>query len=307
MAIAVLTLSAAGGIPGSYRQPMGRNYSQPTIKTLFAEASRCAYPGCPTPLVFHDRGAATAIADIAHIRSESPNGPRHDPSFHGDLNSHENLLLLCGQHHRPIDRHESLYTVDELLEWKATQVAVAGAGTQISDADARSYSRLTDSERDSLAQVARLAERLKIVAETAAERFASIRSGYEQERAQMVSRMGPVYEIDNDDARSSTPIPASQYRMPAIEEERWRTRLSEEAGQRASEAETVIGELRESLAVLRMQSPGLTEHIDAVAAAATACASAVADASSERVSRDLDATVRSLWEVANGERDRATG
>ena len=54
---------------------MGRNYTNPTIKTLFGEASTCAYPGCNEPLIFRDRGKATAIAEIAHIRSETPAGP----------------------------------------------------------------------------------------------------------------------------------------------------------------------------------------------------------------------------------------
>jgi hypothetical protein len=68
---------------------MGRNYTLPAIKTLFGEASRCAYPGCSEPLIFRDRGRATAIAEIAHIRSESPNGPRHDPDYDGDINGPE--------------------------------------------------------------------------------------------------------------------------------------------------------------------------------------------------------------------------
>lgn len=41
-----------------------------TIKTLFTEASACAYPGCDEPLIFHDRGKTTVVAEIVHIRSE---------------------------------------------------------------------------------------------------------------------------------------------------------------------------------------------------------------------------------------------
>ena len=75
---------------------MGRNYSDPTIKTLFAEASGCAWPGCERALILWDRGANTVVVQIADIRSEKLHGPRHDPAFRGDLDGPDNLLLLCG-------------------------------------------------------------------------------------------------------------------------------------------------------------------------------------------------------------------
>ena len=75
---------------------MPRSYTIPTIKALFGQARACAYPGCGAPLVFEDRGVTTTVAEIAHIRSASPGGPRHDPSYNGDLDGPENLLLLCG-------------------------------------------------------------------------------------------------------------------------------------------------------------------------------------------------------------------
>jgi hypothetical protein len=46
-----------------------------TIKTLFGEASSCAYPGCDERLIFRARGAVTVVAEIAHIRSEKRDGP----------------------------------------------------------------------------------------------------------------------------------------------------------------------------------------------------------------------------------------
>ncbi|MFE0582316.1 hypothetical protein [Streptomyces sp. NPDC058874] len=109
-------------------------YKELTIKLLFGGASTCAYPGCKTELLFRDRDQTTVIVEIAHIRSEKPNGPRHDPMYPKDLlNTFENLLLLCGVHHAPVDRHESSYTVEELLEWKAAQVAQAGTPLSASD------------------------------------------------------------------------------------------------------------------------------------------------------------------------------
>lgn len=106
---------------------MGRSYSEKTIKLLFGSASRCAYPECLEPLVFKDRGHLTVVAQVAHIRSEKPNGPRYDSNYDPALlNSFENLLLLCGKHHPAVDQHESVYAVEELEEWKAAQTAQTG-------------------------------------------------------------------------------------------------------------------------------------------------------------------------------------
>ncbi|MEU2131457.1 hypothetical protein [Streptomyces sp. NPDC018352] len=106
---------------------MGRSYSEKTIKLLFGSASRCAYPECAEPLVFKDRGRLTVVAQVAHIRSEKLNGPRHDPDYdEALLDSFENLLVLCGKHHLPVDQHESIYSVEELEDWKAIQTAQTG-------------------------------------------------------------------------------------------------------------------------------------------------------------------------------------
>jgi hypothetical protein len=104
---------------------VARSYSHQTIKLLFARARECAYPGCGERLVLEHRGRLTVVAEIAHIRSEKPDGPRYDPTYPASLiNDEQNLLLLCGKHHKPVDDHESAYPVDELLDWKRTQVAV---------------------------------------------------------------------------------------------------------------------------------------------------------------------------------------
>ncbi|USX55629.1 HNH endonuclease [Lentzea sp. HUAS12] len=102
---------------------MARTYAEKTIKLLFGAARRCAFPGCDVALVFEDRGLLTVVAEIAHIRSEKARGPRYDSTYPSKLiNSPENLLLLCGPHHKPVDDHASAYPVDELLSWKARQV-----------------------------------------------------------------------------------------------------------------------------------------------------------------------------------------
>ena len=81
-------------------------------------------------------------------------------TFNGDIDGPENPLLLCGKHHRPVDRHESVYLVDELLEWKAQQRANAGTGTPLSDTEAKFFTRLSQEERTALASIARVAQRV---------------------------------------------------------------------------------------------------------------------------------------------------
>ena len=116
---------------------VGHSYSEPILKLLFATARTCAYPTCQTQLVFVDesRGVREIAVQIAHIRSEKSNGPRHDPSYPVDrLNSFENLLLLCGVHHHPVDRNESKYTIADLTEWKEAQLK-SGGGFQLEDSE----------------------------------------------------------------------------------------------------------------------------------------------------------------------------
>ncbi|MCX2950196.1 HNH endonuclease signature motif containing protein [Lentzea sp. NEAU-D7] len=110
---------------------MGRTYQERTLKILFGRANRCAYPGCGQQLIFEDRGRVSVVAQIAHIRSESFKGPRHVPGYR-KVNSEENLLLLCGVHHKPVDDHESTYSIDELLDWKRLQTA-GGTGLELAD------------------------------------------------------------------------------------------------------------------------------------------------------------------------------
>ena len=89
--------------------------------------------------------------EIAHIRSEKKYGPRHDSGYSKELvNSFENLLLLCGKHHPAVDQHDSVYSVEELEEWKAEQIAQSG--TRLSAAESaeiiehirQTLSRLTE-------------------------------------------------------------------------------------------------------------------------------------------------------------------
>ena len=69
---------------------------------------RCQYEGCNKPL-WEDSltKAEFNISYIAHIIADKPDGPRGDVFLSGQLNSDiSNLMLMCDEHHRLIDRED---------------------------------------------------------------------------------------------------------------------------------------------------------------------------------------------------------
>ncbi|MEV4876509.1 hypothetical protein [Streptomyces cyaneofuscatus] len=71
--------------------------------------------------------------EIAHIRAEKPGGARYDPAFEGKRgNAEDNLLLLCTKHHKWVDDFGDDYPTEELLAWKAEQVA-QGRGASLTE------------------------------------------------------------------------------------------------------------------------------------------------------------------------------
>ncbi|WP_143018774.1 HNH endonuclease signature motif containing protein [Geodermatophilus sp. DSM 45219] len=253
---------------------MSRNYTLPTIKTLFGEASACAYPGCGEPLIFTDRGKKTAIAEIAHIRSELRGGPRHDPDYTGDVNGPGNLLLLCGKHHKPVDRHESTYSVAELERWKVAQRASARGGTELTGTDLRSYSAIGSEDRRIVTDIARLAQRaagLNRIAQAA------------------------IYGVEDEDVQDRSLMWAKSVGVtgappPAIE-------LSEPHRDKLDE---VLGKLEEEVAVLDMTSPGPVADAAKDVMVHAFRAGILPDHLKERAG-NLRVSLRRLWKVANGE------
>ena len=84
-------------------------------------AARCAHPDCRKPLVEinETRTVDTVLGEIAHIVSQSPDGPRGRETVPGgELDQLPNLLLLCQDHHTLIDRHPDRFPVAKLLQWR---------------------------------------------------------------------------------------------------------------------------------------------------------------------------------------------
>ena len=91
------------------------------VKRLFALSSnRCAFRRCTTPLV----QGHTVIGEICHIKAAHSGGPRYDPN-QTDVERHsfDNLILMCGVHHKIIDDDEEAYTAEHLMRRKAEHEA----------------------------------------------------------------------------------------------------------------------------------------------------------------------------------------
>lgn len=99
-----------------------RRYTHRTLKVLFAlSGNQCAYPNCTNCLIEPATGESDAAvtAHVCHIYAFSDDGPRGRPGLlESELNSPENLILLCHNHHAVVDRQFETYPADMLKEWK---------------------------------------------------------------------------------------------------------------------------------------------------------------------------------------------
>ncbi|MBM3301595.1 MAG: HNH endonuclease, partial [Deltaproteobacteria bacterium] len=96
--------------------------SSRTEKILWGKAgATCSFPSCRRKLVADATGldGAVVLGEIAHIVAQSQDGPRGEyPPPGGDIDSYENLLLLCEEHHELIDGQPRTYSVAKLLQMK---------------------------------------------------------------------------------------------------------------------------------------------------------------------------------------------
>lgn len=260
----------------------GRNYTHQTIKTLFGRAHTCAFPGCGAPLIFTDptRGGDTVVAEIAHIRSESAIGPRHDPSFLGNIDGPENLLLLCGVHHKPVDRHEVLYTTDELLAWKALQLSSAGSGIVLSDEDVIRFTGFSAEERAAITAMAKWCSKVERLTTRALEKLAHL----EHEK-----RMELIVQQDTRGLHSLTG--GERQLFDAELGSAWRD----------SQVRIVatLDHLAGEVAVLEMMSPVLGPAARAVLAACEAAATTRGDPGGDARFIPTHGALRELWLVVN--------
>jgi hypothetical protein len=90
--------------------------SDKTRKILWARSgNRCVI--CKQEIVIgataHDSEAV--VGDECHIVSETPGGPRYDPTYSVEkLEDYDNQILLCRVHHKRVDDRSDTYTTDIL-------------------------------------------------------------------------------------------------------------------------------------------------------------------------------------------------
>lgn len=81
----------------------------------------CYWPECPHPVQKLVDGEPVVDVHIAHIHAEKPDGARWDETLSvEERRSFANLLLMCGPHHKIVDRknNEEEYPAPLLRKWK---------------------------------------------------------------------------------------------------------------------------------------------------------------------------------------------
>lgn len=108
-----------------------------TRKILWIKAGgRCSY--CRQQLVIDaldGDDAPSVFGEECHIVAQSPGGPR--AADIPDVDSHENLILLCRKHHKQVDDQRSHFTPERLRaikrEHEALEAARSGPARMIRD------------------------------------------------------------------------------------------------------------------------------------------------------------------------------
>ncbi len=105
----------------SYFMAGARNYSQSTIKRLFAfSGNQCAFPGCDKKLVSDEHARNS---NICHIEAASEGGERYNSDLTNQQRAdYPNLILLCPDHHHETN-DVNKYTVEGLKGMKADHEA----------------------------------------------------------------------------------------------------------------------------------------------------------------------------------------
>jgi hypothetical protein len=116
-----------------------------TRKMLWGRAkNRCAFPDCEQLLIqdVPGGGGTSVIGEEAHIFPQEPLGPRGDGPRPVDVDAYSNLILLCPTHHKLVDDHPIVYSIEALVEMKR------GHESQVtSDETTDERARRTDEER----------------------------------------------------------------------------------------------------------------------------------------------------------------
>jgi hypothetical protein len=121
----------------------GTASKESTLKKLFALShNRCAFSGCTTQIV--DSASDVLTGQICHIKARNPGGPRYDEKqTEEQRHAFENLIILCGVHHKIVDNQPTKFTAQLLFEMK--DIHEREGNIELSQEDAR-LARLLISE-----------------------------------------------------------------------------------------------------------------------------------------------------------------
>ncbi len=98
-------------------------------------ANRCSFPDCGIELTDNSLSSGiVSIGEVAHIISGQKGGPRYVSDYNSDLiNSYENLILLCRNHHKLIDSDVSKFSAEELRKMKSDHEKLVIEKFQVDD------------------------------------------------------------------------------------------------------------------------------------------------------------------------------
>ena len=88
--------------------------------------NKCAFPGCDSTLVAlpTQKSPHKIIGEICHIHSGKEKGPRARVELSDEeYNSHDNLIMLCPNHHVLVDGQHESNPAESLKEWKQSHEA----------------------------------------------------------------------------------------------------------------------------------------------------------------------------------------
>lgn len=89
------------------------------IQVWGESAARCAH--CKEQLIYSEDSGLheSLVGEVCHIFAQGKNGPRANPNLSvEELDSANNLLLLCRKHHKYVDDHPELFPAERLAEIK---------------------------------------------------------------------------------------------------------------------------------------------------------------------------------------------
>lgn len=181
--------------------------------------------------------------------------------------------------------------------WKRTQIAGAGAGTAISDADAKRFAGLTPEERATIVQMAKLSSRVEIACTRARQSLNQVEAQRQEAVRIARSTFGPVYAVSDDGTKT---LVTDQIQLSPIEQSQWRARADASLAIHLPAITEALDVLAEEVAVLRMMSPTLGGPAHVVLLAAQGAGDVVtSEAALEASLAVLQGAIQELWATAS--------